>query len=52
MSEEDIYLQNGIFRWSQSIKPILGAMYIGTIHPYCKFLLGEMDAHYKQYEDA
>jgi len=29
---------------------ILGAMYIGTIHSYCKFVLGEMDARYRQYE--
>ena len=29
---------------------ILGAIYIGTIHAYCKFLLGEMDARYRQYE--
>jgi DNA helicase-2/ATP-dependent DNA helicase PcrA len=29
---------------------ILGAMYIGTIHAYCKDLLGAMDATYRQYE--
>lgn len=29
---------------------ILGAMYIGTIHSYCQFVLGEMDARYRQYE--
>jgi DNA helicase-2/ATP-dependent DNA helicase PcrA len=29
---------------------ILGAMYIGTIHSYCKDLLGAMDAVYRQYE--
>lgn len=29
---------------------LLGAMYIGTIHSYCKYLLGEMDARYHQYE--
>jgi DNA helicase-2/ATP-dependent DNA helicase PcrA len=29
---------------------ILGAMYIGTIHSYCKDLLGSMDAGYRQYE--
>ena len=29
---------------------ILGAMYVGTIHAYCKDLLGEMDAVYRQYE--
>jgi len=28
---------------------ILGAIYIGTIHAYCKFLLGETDARYGQY---
>ncbi len=29
---------------------IVGAMYIGTIHSYCKVLLGEMDAKYRQFE--
>lgn len=29
---------------------MLGAMYIGTIHGYCKFLLGEMDAKYRQFD--
>lgn len=29
---------------------IIGAMYIGTIHSYCKFLLGEMDAKYRQFD--
>ena len=29
---------------------ILGAIYIGTIHAYCNFLLGEIDARYRQYE--
>ena len=29
---------------------ILGAMYIATIHAYCKFLLGEIEARYRQYE--
>jgi len=29
---------------------ILGAMYVGTIHSYCKDLLGSMDAVYRQYE--
>jgi DNA helicase-2/ATP-dependent DNA helicase PcrA len=29
---------------------ILGAMYVGTIHAYCKDLLGAMDATYRQYE--
>lgn len=29
---------------------LIGAMYIGTIHSYCQFLLGEMDAKYRQYE--
>lgn len=29
---------------------ILGAMYIGTIHAYCKDLLGAMAATYRQYE--
>ncbi len=29
---------------------VLGAMYVGTIHSYCKDLLGAMDATYRQYE--
>ncbi len=29
---------------------VVGAMYIGTIHAYCKDLLGAMDATYRQYE--
>lgn len=29
---------------------ILGAMYIGTIHSYCSFLLGEVDARFRQFE--
>lgn len=28
----------------------LGAMYIGTIHSYCQFLLGQIDARYRQFE--
>ncbi|MEQ8441430.1 MAG: ATP-dependent DNA helicase [Alphaproteobacteria bacterium] len=28
----------------------LGKMYIGTIHSYCQFLLGQMDARYRQFE--
>lgn len=29
---------------------ILGAMYVGTIHSYCKDLLGAMDPTYRQFE--
>ncbi len=29
---------------------IVGAIYIGTIHSYCQYLLGEMDAKYRQFE--
>lgn len=29
---------------------MVGAMYIGTIHAYCKDLLGAMDATYRQYD--
>jgi DNA helicase-2/ATP-dependent DNA helicase PcrA len=29
---------------------VLGAMYIGTIHSYCKVVLGEMDARYRQFD--
>jgi DNA helicase-2/ATP-dependent DNA helicase PcrA len=29
---------------------VVGAMYIGTIHAYCKDLLGAMDATYRQYD--
>lgn len=29
---------------------LLGAMYIGTVHSFCKNLLGEIDAVFRQYE--
>lgn len=29
---------------------ILGAMFVGTIHSYCQFVLGEMDAKYRQFD--
>ena len=29
---------------------ILGAMYIGTIHAYCQYLLGVMDARFRQFD--
>lgn len=29
---------------------ILGKMYIGTIHAYCQYILGEMDARYRQFD--
>jgi DNA helicase-2/ATP-dependent DNA helicase PcrA len=29
---------------------MLGAMYIGTIHSYCQYILHEMDARYRQFE--
>ncbi|MDH4617378.1 ATP-dependent DNA helicase [Brevibacillus sp. AY1] len=29
---------------------LVGAMYIGTIHSYCQYLLGKVDAKYRQYE--
>jgi DNA helicase-2/ATP-dependent DNA helicase PcrA len=29
---------------------VLGAMYIGTIHSYCQYLLAQMDARYRQFE--
>ncbi len=29
---------------------ILGAMYIGTIHSYCHYILGEIDARYLQFD--
>lgn len=28
----------------------LGAMYIGTIHSYCQYILGEIDARYNQFD--
>lgn len=28
----------------------LGRMYIGTIHSYCQFVLGQMDARYRQFD--
>lgn len=30
--------------------PLVGAMYIGTIHAFCQNLLGAMNAKYRQYE--
>lgn len=30
--------------------PLVGAMYIGTIHAFCQNLLGSMNAKYRQYE--
>lgn len=29
---------------------ILGRMYIGTIHSYCQFVLGQMDARFRQFD--
>jgi DNA helicase-2/ATP-dependent DNA helicase PcrA len=29
---------------------LVGAMYIGTIHSYCQYLLGEMNAKYRQFD--
>lgn len=29
---------------------LVGAMYIGTIHSYCQYLLGSVDAQYRQFE--
>jgi len=29
---------------------VLGAMYVGTIHSYCHYVLGEMDARYRQFD--
>ena len=29
---------------------VLGAMYIGTIHAYCQYLLSTMDARYRQFD--
>jgi len=29
---------------------VMGAMYIGTIHAYCQYVLGDMDATYRQYD--
>lgn len=29
---------------------IMGSMYIGTIHSYCKYLLGEVNAKYRQFD--
>ncbi|MFI5251705.1 MAG: ATP-dependent DNA helicase [Bacteroidota bacterium] len=34
-----------------NIEPtILGKLYIGTIHSYCQYLLGQMDARYRQFD--
>lgn len=29
---------------------LVGAMYVGTIHSYCQYVLGEMDARYRQFD--
>ncbi|MBE7457171.1 MAG: ATP-dependent helicase [Planctomycetia bacterium] len=29
---------------------VLGALYVGTIHSYCQYILGEMDARYRQFD--
>jgi DNA helicase-2/ATP-dependent DNA helicase PcrA len=29
---------------------ILGAMYVGTIHSYCQYILGEINARYRQFD--
>lgn len=29
---------------------VLGAMFIGTIHSYCKYVLGQIDARYRQFD--
>ena len=29
---------------------VLGAMYIGTIHSYCQYLLGNIDSRYRQFD--
>lgn len=29
---------------------VLGRMYIGTIHSYCQYVLGQMDARYRQFD--
>lgn len=29
---------------------IIGAMYIGTIHSYCQYVLGQIDARYRQFD--
>lgn len=29
---------------------IMGALYIGTIHSYCQYILGEIDARYRQFD--
>ncbi len=29
---------------------LVGSMYIGTIHSYCQYLLGSVDARYRQFE--
>jgi len=29
---------------------VLGALYIGTIHSYCQYVLGEMDARFRQFD--
>ncbi len=48
---ESIKLRIGSALGAGGLEPtLLGAMFIGTIHAWCKNILGEMDARYRQFE--
>lgn len=48
---ESIKLRIGSALSAAGLEPtLLGAMFVGTIHAWCKGILGEMDARYRQFE--
>ena len=48
---ESIKLRIGNALVAAGLEPtMLGAMFVGTIHGWCKGVLGEMDARYRQFE--
>ncbi|HXB64294.1 MAG TPA: ATP-dependent DNA helicase [Solirubrobacteraceae bacterium] len=48
---ESIKLRIGNALIAVGLEPtVLGAMFVGTIHGWCKGVLGEMDARYRQFE--
>ncbi|HEU4463181.1 MAG TPA: ATP-dependent DNA helicase [Solirubrobacterales bacterium] len=48
---ESIKLRIGSALAAAGLEPtLLGAMFVGTIHAWCKGILGEMDARYRQFE--
>ncbi|MGN6257130.1 MAG: ATP-dependent helicase [Solirubrobacterales bacterium] len=48
---ESIKLRIGTALAAAELEPtVLGAMFVGTIHAWCKGILGDMDARYRQFE--